>query len=43
MAPENAGYLFDLGTAYYLAGDKSKGEAYRKRAMELDTNLIKQK
>ncbi|MCS7036469.1 MAG: tetratricopeptide repeat protein [Saprospiraceae bacterium] len=43
MAPDNPSYLFDLGTAYYLAGDKVKGEAYRKRAVELDPSVVKQK
>ncbi len=39
MAPNNASYLFDLGTALYLAGDKQKGEAYRKKALEMDPTL----
>ncbi len=43
MAPDNASYLFDLGTAYYLAGDKVRGEAYRSRAIALDPEVVKHK
>jgi len=43
MAPNNASYLFDLGTAYYLAGDRGRGEALRKRAVEMDPELAKKR
>lgn len=39
LAPDNASYLFDLGTAYYLAGDKVKGEEYRQKAIQKDPKL----
>ncbi|MBK8921538.1 MAG: tetratricopeptide repeat protein [Saprospirales bacterium] len=43
MAPGNAGYLFDLGTAYYIMGDPAKGEEYRRRAVETDPAVVKEK
>jgi hypothetical protein len=43
LHPENASYLYDLGTAYYLAGDAAKGEDYRQKALKIDPTLGKQK
>lgn len=43
LAPNNASYLFDLGTAYYIAGDAVNGELYRKKALEINPNVVKEK
>ncbi len=43
LAPDNASYLFDLGTAYYLVGDAVTGEEYRRRAIAIDPNVLKEK
>lgn len=43
LAPDNASYLFDLGTAYYIAGDAVKGEEYRKKAVEINPEVVKEK
>ncbi len=43
LAPDNASYLFDLGTAYYLVGDAVTGEEYRSRAIAIDPNVLKEK
>jgi len=43
MVPDNASYLFDLGTAYYIAGDAVKGEAFRRKAVEINPEVVKEK
>ena len=43
LAPDNASYLFDLGTAYYLTGDAVKGEEYRQKAVQLNPEVLKEK
>lgn len=43
LAPENASYLFDLGTAYYIMGDAVNGEAYRKQAIAINPDIVKEK
>jgi tetratricopeptide (TPR) repeat protein len=43
LEPENASYLFDLGTAYYIGGDKVKGEEYRQRAIAINPAVVKEK
>ena len=43
LAPDNASYLFDLGTAYFLTGDPVKGEACRRKAVELDPKVLEEK
>jgi tetratricopeptide (TPR) repeat protein len=35
IAPQDAQYVFDLGTAYYYNGNKAKRDEYHKRAQEL--------
>jgi len=39
LAPDNASYMFDLGTAYYLAGDPVKGEQWRQKAIKKDPEV----
>ena len=43
LDPKNASYLFDLGTAYYIAGDAAKGEAYRRQAVAINPDVLKEK
>jgi len=43
LAPDNASYLFDLGTAYYIAGDKARGEEYRQRAVAINPEVLQEK
>jgi Flp pilus assembly protein TadD len=43
LDPDNASYLFDLGTAYYLNGDPVQGEALRRRAVELNPKVLEEK
>jgi len=43
LAPDNASYLFDLGTAYFIAGDKVRGEAYRQTAITINPDVLKEK
>lgn len=43
LAPNNALILFDLGTAYHIAGDAAKGEEYRGKAIQLDPTLAQRK
>ncbi|MEQ1747594.1 MAG: hypothetical protein ABMA02_19340 [Saprospiraceae bacterium] len=43
LEPENASYLFDLGTAYYIAGDRVLGEQYRQRAIQKNPEVLKEK
>ncbi|MCC6462478.1 MAG: glycosyltransferase family 39 protein [Saprospiraceae bacterium] len=43
LEPQNASYLFDLGTAYYIAGDAVKGEAYRRQAVDINPDVLKEK
>lgn len=42
LSPENARFLFDLGTAYLASGDAVKGEEYRRKALELNPNVLKE-
>jgi hypothetical protein len=39
LSPENATYLYDLGTAYYLAGDPVKGEEFRQKGIKKDPKV----
>jgi protein O-mannosyl-transferase len=41
LAPDNASYLFDLGTAYFMSGDAVKGAQYREMAIQKDPKLKK--
>jgi len=43
LAPDNASYLFDLGTAKVLSGDVAGGEALRKKAMEMNPKLMEER
>ncbi|MBK8555427.1 MAG: glycosyltransferase family 39 protein [Lewinellaceae bacterium] len=43
LAPNDASLQYDLGTAYYIVGDKTNGEACHNKAFELDPELRKQK
>lgn len=43
LAPDNASILFDLGTAYYNAGDPVKGAEYRQKAIEKDPTMGEKK
>ena len=43
LDPQNASYLFDLGTAYYASGDAVNGERYRQQAAALDPKLLEKK
>ena len=38
-APQNAAALFDLGTAYYNAGDPATGARYHEEARKIDPNV----
>jgi hypothetical protein len=40
LSPENATYLWDLGLAYYAAGNSAKGEELRQKAIKLDPNIL---
>jgi tetratricopeptide (TPR) repeat protein len=40
LAPDNASYLFDLGTAKALSGDVAGGEILRKKALEMNPKLL---
>ncbi len=42
LAPGNARYLFDLGTAYYASGDPLKGEEYRGKALAINPDIVKE-
>lgn len=42
LAPGNARYLFDLGTACYASGDPVKGEEYRRKAVEINPDILKE-
>ncbi|MEI6408385.1 MAG: tetratricopeptide repeat protein [Bacteroidota bacterium] len=41
LSPNNASYLYDLGTAYYIMGDATKGAEFRGKAIQLDPKLDK--
>jgi Flp pilus assembly protein TadD len=41
LSPENASYLYDLGTAYYLAGDVQRQQDLHARAKAMDPKLGK--
>ncbi|MFN0014689.1 MAG: hypothetical protein ACKVU2_09090 [Saprospiraceae bacterium] len=43
LEPENASYLFDLGTAYYISGDRVLGEQYRQQAIQKNPDVLKEK
>lgn len=43
MDPKNASYLFDLGTAYYIAGDAQKGAAYQQQAVAINPDVAKKR
>lgn len=43
LDPDNASYIFDLGTAYYLTGNPTEGERLRKQAVELNPDVLKEK
>lgn len=43
LEPNNASYLFDLGTAYYIGGDKVQGEEYRQKALAINPEVAKNK
>jgi tetratricopeptide (TPR) repeat protein len=43
LAPDNASYLFDLGTATAIGGDVVRGEEMRQRALQMDPELIKKR
>lgn len=43
LEPNNASFLFDLGTATAIAGDPLKGEALRKKAIEMDPKLLEKR
>ena len=39
LAPKEASYYFDLGTAYYNLGDRVQANTYHQKAMEMDPKL----
>jgi protein O-mannosyl-transferase len=40
IAPTEATYLYDLGNAYSAAGDRSKGEELRQKALSMNPKLL---
>ncbi|MBP6825186.1 MAG: tetratricopeptide repeat protein [Saprospiraceae bacterium] len=42
LSPGNARFLFDLGTAWYASGDPVKGEEYRRKALEINPDIVKE-
>ena len=43
LDPDNASYVFDLGTAYHLIGNALEGEKQYRKALELDPEILKEK
>jgi protein O-mannosyl-transferase len=43
LAPDNASYIFDLGTAYYNAGQPAKGIELRDKALKMKPDLLEER
>ncbi len=43
LSPKDASILFDLGTAYILAGDAAAGNEWHKKALELDPQMLEKR
>ncbi len=43
LAPDNASYMYDLGTAYYNAGDVAKGTALHAEALRRNPKLLEER
>jgi Flp pilus assembly protein TadD len=43
LSPKDASILFDLGTAYILAGDAAAGNEWHKKALELDPQMLERR
>lgn len=43
LAPDNPAILFDLGTSYLNAGDRTKGAEYRQRALDINPKFMEER
>ena len=43
LSPKDASILFDLGTAYILAGDAAAGNEWHKKALEVDPQVLEKR